>query len=219
MKIDVTVVLKSPLHIGALAPAGTAAVRGMVKTQDGWPYIPASTLKGRLRHTVERLARGLGYFVCDTHQDMCKSVQDACPVCLIFGSPWLEGKLYFADLLLSGPPEILQPLKERHGSEWPSTVLRHGVGISRSRKVAADNLLYTTELFQPGIPWVFKGTLCGAITMCNAAWVVAGLRAMQCIGGDSTRGLGWIDIQTQVETEAAKSVSDEELLQALRRPQ
>ena len=57
--IDIALTLQSPLHIGSGAQQGTLAQRGMLKDANGWPYIPASTLKGRWRHATEQVAKGL----------------------------------------------------------------------------------------------------------------------------------------------------------------
>jgi len=194
IKVDLT--LKSPLHIGASAPAGTTAVRGLLKDAQGWPYIPASAFKGRLRHMVERLSKSMERSACDTHHQTCESAHSACPVCQIFGSPWLTGSVRFCDLTLT-QPEIWDTAYRRE-NPYPRTGYRHGVGISRTRRVAQDALLYTTELFQPGVPLVFSGTLQDIETLEDAAWLYAGLQFMESIGSNRTRGLGWIESRIQV---------------------
>ncbi len=215
--IDITITLKSPLHIGALSPASTAAVRGMIKTQDGWPFIPASSFKGRLRHAVERLAHGLDRKACETHRKMCRDEATACPVCRVFGSPWLPGSLQFMDMELSGPQALVDQREnqKRQGLFPPRTSERYGVGISRQRKVAADHLLYTTELFHPGVPLAFSGTLNGCTELEAAAWVSAGIRYLDSLGGDHSRGLGWVFATAAVQDDGGKLVSADELRKCL----
>jgi len=212
ISIKVELTLKSPLHIGASAPAGTKAVRGMLKDAQGWPYIPASAFKGRLRHTVERLTRSMERSVCDTHHQTCESAQSACPVCRIFGSPWVTGSVRFCDLTLT-QPEIWNA-DYREENAYPRTGYRHGVGISRTRRVAQDALLYTTELFQPGVPLVFSGELQDVETLVDAAWLYAGLQFMESVGSNRTRGLGWVESRIQVLQDSAV-ITPEQLRQTL----
>jgi CRISPR/Cas system CSM-associated protein Csm3 (group 7 of RAMP superfamily) len=200
------------MHIGALSPTNTSAGRGMLKDDQGWPYIPASHFKGRLRHAIERIARGFDLYVCDTHRRMCRDKQNSCPVCSIFGAPWIPGSVRFEDLTLSGPDHLAQ---QREEGRAPSTVQRHGVGLSRKRKVTEDALLFTTELFQPGVPLEFSGPIQGATTQEQAAWLFAGIRYLESVGSDRTRGLGWVVGETTVSTEEGEELSAEALQQVL----
>lgn len=216
LSIEIDLTFNSPVHIGAIAPAGTSAMRGMIKDRDGWPYIPASAFKGRLRHAVERLARSLNYTVCETHRQMCREASTACPACQIFGSPWIKGSVHFVDLQLSAPETLAEMRKKRIPGERPQPEQRFGVGISRARKVSADHLLYTTELFMPGVPITFQGTLKGEITIKQAAWVVAGVRFLDSLGGSRTRGLGWVEGHATVrDDQTQEALSFETLRQAL----
>lgn len=198
LTIKITITMKSPLHIGALSAVSTSAMRGLIKDHDGWPYIPASAFKGRLRHTIEKLARGLDYPVCETHRSMCRDASQACPACQIFGSPWIPGTVRFVDFQLSGPEELV---REREKREPAPSTQRYGVSLSRSRKVAEDHLLYTTELFEPGVPLTFTGMLSEVPGIREAAWIVAGVRMLESLGSSRTRGLGWLQGQAEVRDE------------------
>ncbi len=195
IEIDVKLIFDTPPNIGSGAQVGTMADRAFIKARDGWPYIPATAFKGQLRHMVEQIVRGSGKAVCDTHHNMCRERALACPVCAIFGSPWIPGCLRFVDLNLAGPEELVKQRKEKR---YPQTSSRYGVAISRRRGVAEDALLYTTELFMPGVPLVFAGTLAGAITQCEAAWVVAGLRLLPALGRAKSAGLGYLKAESVV---------------------
>jgi len=194
-EIKVTLTFYTPPNIGSGAQEGTLADRAFIKALDGWPYIPATAFKGRLRHAVERVARGMGFEVCDTHRRMCRHVLSACPVCKVFGSPWIPGRLRFVDLELSGPPALV---KRRRGKLHPRTKTRYGVALNRRRGVAADGLLYTTELFEAGEPISFSGTLTGEIDQVNAAWLVAGLNLLPALGRAKSAGLGWLRAEAVV---------------------
>jgi len=199
--IDLTLTFQTPLNVGSGAQRGTLADRAMIKDDRGWPYVPASALKGRLRHAVEQAAAGLRHRVCVTHQDMCPDDEGyVCPVCRIFGSPWIPGRLRFERLKLTGPKELVRLLedRQRRTGQPPRTSHRFGVALSRRRGVAEDHLLYTTELFETGTPLVFKGTLRGDLTVVDAALVVAGLRLTPALGRGKTGGLGWMTAQAVV---------------------
>ena len=204
--IDLTLTFQTPLNVGSGAQRGTLADRAMIKDADGWPYVPASALKGRLRHIVEQVAAGQGQRVCVTHQNMCPDESGyVCPVCCIFGAPWIPGRLRFARLTLSGPEELVKLLKDRQRQmhQPPRTSHRYGVALSRRRGVAEENLLYTTELFEPGTLLEFSGTLSGDLTVAQAALVVAGLRLMPALGRGKSGGLGWMTAGAVVKADGA----------------
>jgi CRISPR/Cas system CSM-associated protein Csm3 (group 7 of RAMP superfamily) len=195
MEIEVTLTFETPVNIGSGAQVSTFADRAMIKDYGGWPYIPASTLKGRLRHAIEQLLVGVGQCVCRSPlpDAMCKT--DPCPVCQLMGSPWVEGTLFFENLPLTGPQAIIEA---RQSTSHPRTETRTGVSLARRRKVAAEGLLYTTELFRPGVELVFSGTIRGQMIPGQAALVVAGLKSIPALGGGKTGGLGWCRIETTV---------------------
>jgi len=194
--IDVRLIFQTPLNIGSGAQQGTLADRAMIKDHRGWPYVPASALKGRLRHAVEQVAAGLGQRICVTHQNMCPDESGyVCPVCCIFGSPWLPGRLRFARLELAGPDWLLERLEARRSP--PRTTQRYGVALSRRRGVAEDALLYTTELFEPGVELVFHGQLVGDLIPSQVALVLAGLRLLPALGRGKSGGLGWFRVRVE----------------------
>jgi CRISPR/Cas system CSM-associated protein Csm3 (group 7 of RAMP superfamily) len=199
IRIELTITCSTPLNIGSGAQQGTFADRALTKDDEGWPYIPATALKGRLRHTVEQIATGVNLQppICRTHQKMCRDTSNPCPVCAIFGSPWIAGRLRFVDLLLS-KPDFLRQMREERRMRHPPTHVRYGVAINRRRGVAEDQLLYTTELFEPGMDLGFEGELTGKITRRQAALVVAGLRWVPAVGRGKSGGLGWTTVETKV---------------------
>ncbi len=195
--ITVTITSRSPLNIGAGAQSGTLAKRGMLKDQAGWPYIPATTFKGRVRHMVEQVAHTLPLTppICLTHQNMCR--ENPCVVCQLFGSPWQSGSLYFANLELSGPEEALR--LRRNGTR-AQTSQRMSVTINRRRRVAEDARLFSTELLWPGLELIFTGSIHGDMTPAQAGLLVAGVQLLSAVGQGKTGGLGWIAAATTVHT-------------------
>lgn len=209
--IQVMLTSQTPLNIGSGAQQGTLAKRGMLKDSQGWPYIPASTFKGRLRHAVEQVASTLHLpqTVCQTNQRMCQ--QDPCVVCQLFGSPWVAGTVRFADLTLSGPAEVL---KIREKGKYPHTTQRMGVTLNRRRRVAEDAFLYSTELLYPGIALQFSGSIIGPITQAQAGLLVAGLHLLPALGRGKTGGLGWVTMDITVTADAPPTEWTKEMLSA-----
>ncbi len=190
ISISLTVTTESPLHIGGEEQINTWADKPLVKWRNGEPYVPASTIKGRLRAELEALLRSttLGPTLCQPPraENMCQAGRHTpCPVCKLFGSPLQEGELYFGDLYLTAEYDQI-----------PQTAVRTGTRINRRRHIVEDDLLYDIELFMPGEPLVFEGVIrCFAEQEITPLYVAA--RSVTMLGGGRSRGLGWgrIDIE------------------------
>jgi len=183
---------ETPVNIGGYG-APTFVDRPFRRDRNGWPFIPASSLKGRLRHECERLVRALGYRVCrgPNPREMCRGGDDVCPICRIWGSPWMAGNIYPADLVLERPPGL--------GETAPPSDIRYNVSLSRRRRVAEEARLFTTELFLPGIPLTFSGVWEARLSLRELVLVEAGLGAITALGRGKTGGLGWCTIRVQTE--------------------
>lgn len=203
MKFQLTVTLESPLYIGCETQIDTDASRPLLKLHNGQPYIPATSIRGRLRHEIESILRQtLGPSrVCNPPQPdrMCHPLspdEPVCAVCNLFGSPWRESRLRFGCLTLS---EASQAVMGRALTRSPQTTTRAGIGINRQRRIVQEDLLFWTELFEPGFPWefvgngYFKGTLGDLVPLYLAAACVNSL------GGSRTRGLGWCRLTISAE--------------------
>ena len=208
IKINIELTFDNPFNVGAGALGGSLADKPLTRDARGLPMVPASSFKGRLRHEIERLAPHLrpnDRPPCQSPvaEMMCQGNEPPCPVCQLFGSPWYEGRLNFSNFLLE-EPSFLKTTSSPLGD------LRSGVGLSRYRKVAEDQLLYTTEIFQPGTPIVLQGTIIGEIDESGLNLLNAGLESLFTVGGGKTRGLGWFDLQVKdisEREEAAEPIS------------
>jgi CRISPR/Cas system CSM-associated protein Csm3 (group 7 of RAMP superfamily) len=206
--IELTATLETALCVGAGGSSGTLADKPIVRTADGKLLIPASQLKGRLRHECEKLARGLGWPVClsPTPNKMCpqranfsnenefnrpdyvvpEDDRHHCIICQIFGNPTLPSRIIVDDLICEVDAENLPQ------------VLRPGVTINRHRKTAEDQKLYFLET-SPAYPLQFKGNihLKPNIPIYAKPLLLSGLKHIHALGGSKSTGLGWLkwDIQ------------------------
>lgn len=198
----------SPPFIGA-GPTTADADRATVRDSDGNPIIPGSSVKGRLRHHCERIARALKVACCEGPQAdmMCpnyyfRSSEDAptpvaghehffCPICLIFGSPWLASPLHFSDWYCAAD----DGLDTETWDVLDKTALRTGIGMNRYTRTVQDQRLFVTRTVAPALPAVFKGRAQGFLPadLGLEALLYAGVLDVCRIGGGNSRGLGWID--------------------------
>lgn len=202
-ELTITLQTQSPLHIGGDVRQQTNADRPMLKTTEGQPYVPATSIKGRLRAEVERVLRSLlpNAIICHAPnpQHMCHPLDSAdqiCPVCALFGSPWRESSLFFTDLRLTKVDAALvalPPRDDRH-KRHIATHTRMSVSINRSRRVAEDQRLFSTELFEPGYPWTFEGKVHYTCSDIQLAPLFLVARAVTTLGGSRSAGLGWCEL-------------------------
>lgn len=93
--IEAAVVARTGLHIGG--PAGGFEIGGIdnavIKDGRGVPYIPGSSLKGKLRSLLERLdRRPPNYRIAEGYIHVCTNIDayQQCWVCRLFGVPAQE---------------------------------------------------------------------------------------------------------------------------------
>jgi CRISPR/Cas system CSM-associated protein Csm3 (group 7 of RAMP superfamily) len=223
VRIDLAIALVTPLCVGAAGSSGGLADKALQR--DGWnrPIIPGSQLKGRVRHTCERIAEGMGLPICAAPyaESMCPAGPAAiirqarepidlaraggtaaqCAVCAIFGSPTYISPLSFGDLAAT-PPGLDFPPQRPYS---PEERLRPGVGIDRARRTVLEEVLYLTETTDSGL--VFQGAIRGRWLATPPAeaerligLLLAGLALTTRWGGGSSRGLGWSKVAVRSVT-------------------
>ncbi len=195
------------LHIGSqrsFDPVDSDAP--VIKDPAGNPYIPGSSFKGVLRSFIEGFLGGAdlkeGLRPCfPTDDDHCVErekwneqatiLEKACPVCRIFGSSFMGGKLKIKDM------PIL--------SEWNNTFyrIRDGVVIDRDSRTARDKGKYDFEIVSPGVEFSLEiigdnlepyetGLIFTAFDLISEGF--------GALGGNVSRGTGRIAIAlTQIE--------------------
>ncbi len=160
------------------------------------PVVPATTLKGWLREGAERVLRGLGEEACDSSQPgtMCET----CWVCELFGSPRRRSPLRFSDAELKGS----------------RTDVRMSVALSRRRKTAYEERLFSTEVAWPRelvarIEGWFDSP---ASAQRAAALLYLAAEAGFALGAARSRGLGWLALSEFAASVDGRALQHEDLV-------
>ncbi|ACX52116.1 protein of unknown function DUF324 [Ammonifex degensii KC4] len=190
------------LHIGGTGSPQLLVDRTVVLDKEGWPYLPASTVRGRLRACLERLLKTLNQPVCSPPypEFMCPQgypEENYCPACRLFGSPWRQGALYFRDFVLDPKPGEAEIAELR--------LIRTGIGIDRRRNTVEEERLFFTEVVSPSAGEK-ELRFVGEVELREDApellgWLLASLRLVTHVGGQKSRGLG----RARIEVSEIKS--------------
>jgi CRISPR/Cas system CSM-associated protein Csm3 (group 7 of RAMP superfamily) len=193
IKISLNLVCQTPPSVGAGGAHGTLADKVVTRDASGRFIIPASQVKGKLRHACEQLLRAQGVMLCRPPQPatMCPNANEIanlpCLLCQIFGSPSDRSTLRFHDLVA-----------ER--LNWPEDTLRPMVSLNRRRRTAEAQRLFLIET-APYLPDQMQFNNSEAITGYlreerHLHVLLAGLKLLFAWGGGASRGLGWGAIET-----------------------
>jgi CRISPR/Cas system CSM-associated protein Csm3 (group 7 of RAMP superfamily) len=205
--IELTAIIDTALCVGAGGSSGSLADKPIVRNAEGKLLIPASQLKGKLRHECEKLAKGLGWYICQSPNPQTMCPQRAgfpkeeekhfhrndyqilgderyhCLICQMFGNPSLSSRILFDDLICEENPENLPE------------VLRPGVTINRSRRTAEEKKLYFLETSPANAQLEFKGAIHFLQPDCPLyakTLIIAALHHIHALGGSKSVGLGWL---------------------------
>ena len=201
INIPLTAIIDTALCVGAGGSDGSLADKPIVRNAKGQLLIPASQLKGRLRHECEKLARGLGWEIfespkaetlCPTQEQVSSQFQSCyqidgykgyhCLISQIFGNPILPSRIIVDDLICEISKEDLPE------------VIRPGVTINCRRRTAEEKKLYLLETSPPNNQLEFIGNihLLADSPASAKALILAGLRHIHALGGSKSAGLGWL---------------------------
>ncbi len=178
----------TPLHIGSGKPEVEIGEVDMPVLTDpnGQPYIPGSSLKGRVRAEAERIAREEGLTVCKPPdvRNMCGSlkdnIEDFCICCRIFGTAGnisIASKVKFRDAY---PAEKIGTLLERTG-----------IAIDREKGTVSKHALYTIQAVPAGTKFSLE-IVAENLADDELKLLLAALKSVEdsALGGSSTRGFG-----------------------------
>lgn len=189
--------------------------QGVERAPDGWPLIPASSWRGRVRAHLESLLRGLGVPVCTPPNPARTCPHDGpvlarlhphgrrfCPVCELFGSPWRPSRIVFTDLT-----------HPQRGGQPEPIAARVNVAINRFLGAVEEQRLVAYEAAGYGADEasrVLAGRVSGCLEPSQAGLLLVALRLPTHLGGKKARGLGLIQqMRLQVTIQPAPAGPEE----------
>ncbi len=217
------------LRIGAgRSTDPTSSDLPVMKDALGRPLIPGASFKGVLRSRLESLLRSIDPELARDPNELVDSIwmnrvkdlkKDFTDdelltkalinmtdrVSMLFGSPWLAGKLQIQDLYVK--PEIWFGQYQE----------RDGVSIDRDTETAADGRKYDFQVVPAGTIFSFKAIVENA-TKAELGLLTIGLNQFENemipLGGGSSRGLGVVKLELD-ETIWVNPTNSSELLDYL----
>jgi len=175
----------TPLHIGAGSSEMEIEEVDMpiLRTPDGVPYIPGSSLKGKLRSELEKLAKAMGLEVNEMCGASKGSPEELCISCRVFGT---------AGRRLSVASKV--KLRDAYPLEPVEAMLeRQGTAINRSTGAVSRTALYKTEAVPAGTRFGFE-LVAENLGENELRYLKAALKSLEdsALGGSSSRGFGKI---------------------------
>ena len=200
-EIPLIAIIDTALCVGAGGSDGSLADKPIVRNAEGKLLIPASQLKGRLRHECEKIASALGWqiFEAPKAETLCPNQDQVnpefreeyqlenhrgyhCFISKIFGNPILPSRIIVNDLVCDIKKDDLPE------------VIRPGVTINRRRLTSEEKKLYFLETSPPNSQLKFTGEI-QLLPDCPEyakPLILAALRHINALGGSKSAGLGWL---------------------------
>lgn len=223
--IQLTAVIDTALCVGAGGSTGSLADKPIIRNAQNQLVIPASQVKGRLRHECEKLARALRWAICESPnpQTMCPQRSHLpinSPESRRFkrdeyrsedrgrGSTDQDNTLYhclicqiFGNPVLPAKVQFDDLICTSDPDSLPE-VLRPGVTISRSRRTAEEQKLFFLETSPVNAELNFVGQIHfqAGVEPWMKALLLSGLYHIHALGGSKSAGLGWLQWQIDSET-------------------
>ena len=197
---------KSNLRVGGSDPGlaiGDVENPVIRNPATGIPYIPGSSLKGKLRSLLEYRYNKVG-----NQGRPCGCAQHDCPVCTIFGPHMTTNhdlgptRILVRDAFMTEESRgRLEPLAER-GMQY--SVQKTETSIDRRTGMAARGSLRTQEAVPPGCEFelrmsvrVFEGD--DATRFQDLLREALDLLPKEAVGAGGSRGYGWVDLDYRFE--------------------
>jgi CRISPR/Cas system CSM-associated protein Csm3 (group 7 of RAMP superfamily) len=192
VKVETTITLTTMLHIGTGLGLGQILDDTIVQGPHPHaghitlPYIPGSSLKGRLRSHVRQLTAFLGW------QPEQRSTAEA----HLFGFDNRPGGLVFVDAHIQEfLAQSLRNEKMPDSAALRALLVRSQrsfVSLSRQRRVALEQRLFRIEMAEPEIPFTFQATgrLPESDSECDLGLLLAAMCDLTHLGGHKARGCG-----------------------------
>jgi len=174
--------------------------RTVLRSADGLPVIPGSSVKGRLRFFAERLLRsGLSPEGCSFHLPngpQCKSLKNACTVCRVFGNPSIPALLRVGPASPAAPWDHLlrEMLKaDRNPVVHADVEVRPGLALSRVRRTALGDHLFFDEAVPASITFSGLLRLDAEVSEAEELFLIGAARAVDALGARKGAGRGRLE--------------------------
>jgi CRISPR/Cas system CSM-associated protein Csm3 (group 7 of RAMP superfamily) len=203
-----TLEFRAPLSIFTGLGIAGLVDRTVVRRAAGLPYVPGSTVKGRLRFFAERMLRSHapdGLWCHGLGEPHCKDLQSACTVCRLFGNPAIPGLLrvgeatplapwdgLFRDLTIAKPNPVLRSDVE----------IRPGIALSRVRRTALPDHLFFDEAV-PAVSFTGRFLLDARAKDAEAGLLVGVGRMVDALGARKSAGRGALRRGIEIRKEPA----------------
>ncbi|MDD3581423.1 MAG: RAMP superfamily CRISPR-associated protein [Desulfobacca sp.] len=200
---QLTITFSTPFRVGSGLGRGLGLDHTAVRDAEGLPYIPASTLKGRLRSLCKRVALTLAATdplyknICQTlgNSEACKPAADnkPCVICQLFGSRFWPGALRFSDGRLSAEQRTELLLRQRvHPGRFDPTLAqaRTQIRINRRRGGAEAKFLFCGETLPEPLAFTARINIIADLDAPAEELLGWGVRLLTHLGAQKSRGLG-----------------------------
>jgi CRISPR/Cas system CSM-associated protein Csm3 (group 7 of RAMP superfamily) len=184
--------------------------RAVVRDAGGLPYIPGSSVKGRLRFFAERLLRSSGvpdsFRIHASNRPHCKHLSTACTICRLFGSSSLPALIRVGQATLREPwVSLLLSLHEADPNPvvHPDVEIRPGIALSRRRRTALPDHLFLDETV-PAFQFQGKLVLAGEVTSEEEGFLVGIGLLVDSLGARKAIGRGILEGGVRIQGGSAR---------------
>ena len=186
-----------------------------LRDPQGFAYLPASHIKGVVRQNCYRLlaVQERTGLICKSQQtwqsgetpeatDYCiMQNQQACPMCALFGSPFLPARLLFSSARMEADfRDKAEKILWEANDSFPRAQASIDLGTRRAR----PHHLFSSEAVCPATPFIGKVQLDLDLRQEAAQWqaglAIAALLFTRRIGGKRSRGLGRCRFEIELDT-------------------
>ncbi len=204
-----TLTFRAP--VGVFTGLGIAGLvdRTVMRDASGVPFIPGSTVKGRLRFFAERLLSGdlpTGYRFHGTGKPHCKSSAGACTLCKLFGNPSLPSRVRVGQAALGEPwRSIVVALlaADPNPVVRPDVEIRPGIALSRLRRTTLQDHLFLDEAVPAGLQFEGRLFVDGSVTMEEEAFLHGVGAVIDALGARKATGRGALEGGVRIFPETA----------------
>ena len=210
INLKLEIIFKTPFYIGS-GLSDNKRVDNLVVKEDGFPYIPGSSLKGRIRYQFNKIANSISannintlhsdsrsYLSCKNQNSICKTehIWESCLHCRIFGSEFFSGSLYFSPARLeSGVRNKVEEFGGIQNYQKHFYEIRTGNKINRKLQTTEDSSLFNYEMANGQYP--FRADISGQAHLNEEelTFFIKCIELLDYLGGNKSRGLGKCKIE------------------------